>query len=233
MKLWTESTKIPTLMLGLLIIALGALLYWEWEQGRALERQLVQLKTPPVTAAATAAVLPEFVLPNADTGFPEVVSRSLFTAARRSSGVAAAGGSRSMKKGQFALVGVMITPQKHAALLRDVQTQKTETVAKDGQVRGMTLIEVAPARVVLRQGTEVEELPLNVQIGIKAPVAPPIAGANAVPNAIGLPGANPQSPSRTSSMPAPAAVQPLPKPLEGASAPKNAPPNPPSRQPTP
>lgn len=227
MKLWNEGTKIPTMMLGLLIIVLVAVLYWEWEQGRALEHRLQQLKTPPATVAATIAVLPEFVLPNADTGFPEVVSRSLFTAARRSTGVATVGGIRAMKKGQFVLVGVMITPRQVSALLRDVQTQKTEAVAKDGSVRGMTLVDVTPTRVVLRQGAEVEELPLNVQIGLRAPVnAPPGAPSPASNTPSPTLNASPQPPSRPASAPASAVVPTPPKPLDGASASKNAPPSP-------
>ena len=77
------------------------------------------------------------------------------------------------------LVGVLITPQHRSALLRDVQTNKTETVALVGVVRGITLGEVESNRVVLRQGAESEELVLNVQTGPKQPATP----QSRIPNA--------------------------------------------------
>lgn len=229
MKSWTEGVKIPSLVLVLLAVALSGVLYWEWEQGRALEQSLLQLRKVPATPANTVGVLPEFALPEAEAGFPELVSRSLFTAGRRGTGSAARGGRSAMKKGQFVLVGVMITPRLNSALLRDVQTNRTETVAQGGEVRGMTLGEVTSTRVVLRQGAEVEELPLNVQMGPKGPAAaqpatlPPAASPAVVPSSA------PPTSARPASAPASAAVPPPSKPAEGASAPKNPPPSPPSR----
>ena len=229
MKSWTEGVKIPSLVLVLMAVVLSGVLYWEWEQGRKLEQGLLQLRKVPVTPVNAVGVLPEFRLPEAEAGFPELVSRSLFTASRRGTGSAVKGGRGAMKKGQFVLVGVMITPRQSSALLRDVQTNKTETVAQGGEVRGMTLGEVTSTRVVLRQGTEVEELPLNVQMGPKGPVtAPPVAPLPAGSPTVVPPSAQ-QANARPASAPASAAVPPPPKPVEGASAPKNPPPSPPSR----
>ena len=223
--------RLNAIHLALSIVAglLVALLYWEWEQGQQLEKRLFLLRKVAPTSAHTVEVLPEFVLPSAETAFPELVARSMFVASRKSNAVGMRGGRIAMKKGQFVLVGVVVTPQQQSALLRDVQTNKTESVSINHVVRGMTLAEVAAAHVVLRLGSEFEELPLNVQTGPKGQpsvaqpqqpsasqsVAPPpmtiklsSTPASAVP---------PQSapPAVPSSVPA--------KPQEGASAPKPAP----------
>lgn len=156
---------------------IGALI-WEWNQAVRLQQELLKLRNIPAVASKPFNILPEFNLPSEEAGFPELISRSMFSVNRRSSAVSSKGGVAAMKKGQFILVGVLITPQSSSVQLRDVQTNKAETVALNGVVRGMTVGEVGPSKVVLRQGGEFEELPLNVQTGPKttaARVATPIA----------------------------------------------------------
>lgn len=210
-----------SLALAAIAVLLVGVLAWEWGQGMQLKRELLKLQTIPAVPAKPLNVLPEFVLPAEETGFPELVSRSLFSLSRRSSAAAVKGGVAAMKKGQFVLVGVLITPQRSSAQLRDVQTSKAETVALNGVVRGMTLGEVGPSRVVLRQGTESEELILNVQTGPKgaaaarAPAPPPAAAAPVAAAASApVPGASAPSPSPAATPSAPA---------RGASSPSSAP----------
>ena len=165
------------------LLLTGALL-WEWKQAMRLRQELLKLRNIPVVAAKPLNILPEFSLPPEEAGFPEFISRSLFSINRRSSAAASKGGVAAMKKGQFVLVGVLITPQRSSAQLRDVQTNKAETVALNGVVRGMTVGEVDPSKVVLRQGAESEELLLNVQTGPKttaARAAAPVAAPAPVP----------------------------------------------------
>lgn len=214
------------IVLSLIAVLLAGLLYWEWDQGMRLQQDFVKLRKIPVTPVQMKAILPEFVLPDAEAGFPELISRSLFSVSRRSSASATKGGRGAMKKGQFALVGVLITPSQRSALLRDVQTNKTETVALVGVVRGLTLGEVEPTRVVLRQGAESEELILNVQIGPKGPVVPQSSAAQTPPPASAKP--PPASPASTPASGGNPPTGSPSKPLEVASAPK-APPSPPPR----
>ena len=228
MKAAMGREKYLAIALAVVALALGGVLFWEWDQGMRLEQDLLKLRTIPVTPVPGQSILPEFALPEAEAGFPELISRSLFTVGRRSTAAGAKGGRGSMKKGQFVLVGVMITPAQRSALLRDVQTTKTETVPLVGAIRGMTLGEVEPSRVVLRQGAESDELILNVQIGPKGSAAPqtpstpapqPVAPTAAPP----LPPASGASaPARSSSSPAPGASAPQ-KPAEPASNPKPPP----------
>lgn len=162
-------------------VLLAGVLYWELDQGRRLEQDLVKMRKIPVTQVTLKPILPEFNLPSIESGFPELVSRSLFATNRRSSTSASKGGKSAMKKGQFVLVGVLVTPMQKSALLRDVQTNRTETLAQNAEVRGLTLAEVNPTRVVLRQGVEIEELILNVQVGPKGTAAPSPPPAFSVP----------------------------------------------------
>ncbi|QTN26112.1 hypothetical protein HZ993_12185 [Rhodoferax sp. AJA081-3] len=163
--------KYLAIALTLAALLLAGVLVWEWNQALNLQRELLKMRNIPAVAAKPLNILPEFSLPPEDAGFPELISRSLFSINRRSSAVASKDGVAAMKKGQFVLVGVLITPQRSSAQLRDVQTNKAETVALNGVVRGMTVGEVGPSKVVLRQGAESEELVLNVQTGPKSAAA--------------------------------------------------------------
>jgi hypothetical protein len=210
-----QEKKIAT-TLALLALLIAGVLYWEWTQGMQLRQDLIAMRNIPLTEVPQQKVLPEFKLPPAESGFPEINARSLFAPNRRPPAPPAKG-LVAMKKGQFVLVGVLITPKIHSALLRDVVTNKTQAVALQGVVRGLTVDEVESARVLLRQGDETEELVLNVQTGGK-----PGSGkspARPVPTA----------PAKTASVPSPAASAPvvLAKPVDPASAPKPPPPKPP------
>lgn len=213
MKSWIKAGGASAWVLAALCVVLSGVLYWEWMQGQDLELRLTQLRNLPTLEATTKAVLPEFSLPDAEQGFTELASRSLFSTNRRSSGVAGKGGRSAMKKGQFVLVGVMVTPRQTSVLLRDVQTNKTEAVAQDGIVRGMTVTDVTASRVVLRQGADFEELPLNVQIGPRGGGTPPGAqptNAAAQPTAAPASVAAPVHPvQRPSSAPTPPPTKPL------------------------
>ena len=228
MKAAVGRERYLTLALVLGALLLAGVLLWEWNQGMLLKRELLKMRTIPVVPAKPLNILPEFVLPAEDAGFPELVSRSMFSVNRRSSAVAGNWGVASMKKGQFVLVGVFISPQRSSAQLRDVQTNKAETVAINGVVRGMTLGEVGPSRVLLRQGAETEELTLNVQTGPKGavaarPAATPVAApaapaavpaASAPVTAASAPAAAASAPNAAASAPARAASGAAPPPID-------------------
>ena len=169
MKAATGREKYFLLAMASLSLLLAGVLLWEWERGMNLQRELLKLRKMPVTAVPPQKILPEFSLPDPETGFPELLARPIFSTSRRAFVAAAPEDAGAMKKGQFVLVGVLISPRQRSALLRDVATGKTETVAQVGVVRGMTVGQVLPGRVVLRQGEESEELLLNVLTGPKPP----------------------------------------------------------------
>lgn len=188
MKAATGREKYFLLAMASLSLLLAGVLLWEWERGMNLQRELLKLRKMPVTAVPPQKILPEFSLPDPVTGFPELLARPIFSTSRRAFVAAAPEDAGAMKKGQFVLVGVLISPRQRSALLRDVATGKTETVAQVGVVRGMTVGQVMPGRVVLRQGEESEELLLNVLTGPKppqrvqlAPTPPVVSPAIAAP----------------------------------------------------
>jgi hypothetical protein len=206
MKPVTGRTRYLTIVLALLTLLLVGVLALEWDQGQSLSQELAKLRNIPNTDPPAQAILLEFTLPDAKGGFPELLSRPLFAFGRRPPAAPNKGDTPIMKKGQFLLVGVLITPQHRSALLRDAQTNKTETVALVGVVRGLTLGEVEPGRVVLRQGAESEELILNVQTGPKGTVPARIPAVPARPQPTASP---PAVPASAASAPAVAGSHPL------------------------
>ena len=174
----TGRQKFFLLAMAALSLLLAGVLFWEWERGMALQQELLKMRKMPVTAVPAQKILPEFSLPDMETGFPEMLVRPIFSLSRRPFVAMVQADAGAMKKGQFALVGVLISPAQHSALLRDVATGKTEVVAQAGVVRGMTVGQVLPGRVMLRQGAENEELLLNVQTGPRLPQRPPVAPAS-------------------------------------------------------
>ena len=226
MKSFTVRDRYMAMFLAVMSLILLGVLLWEWEQGKKLERELLKMRTLPVTAVPPQKVLPEFTLPNKESGFPEMLARPVFSVSRRPSNVAAKDAG-AMKKGQFVLVGVLISPGTRAALLRDATTGKVQTVSQSAVVRGMTLAQVQPDRAVLRLSDESEELSLNVQTGPKlvAPQRVPVAPGQPAP---GLPGVPPApapgvpvtapKPQLSASLPAPAAAASAPQPAASAPA---------------
>jgi hypothetical protein len=231
MKADLQREKYIAIALAVAVFLLAGILFWEWDNALRLERVLLKMRNIPVTSVRALNALPEFDLPAEDPGFAEIISRSLFSVNRRSSAIASKGGVAAMKKGQFVLVGVLITPSQRSALLRDVQTNKAETIALNGAVRGMTVGEVEASRVVLRQGAESEELVLNVQTGPKRAVAPGMPPPPATVATAPSPPATPASAASAPASPASSGSKPMAppapvKPTDAASV-NQPPPGPP------
>lgn len=178
-----DRRPVPWAEGGLLLVAvaLGGALWWEWQSGLSLESSIARWRKVPVTAVPPLAIAPEFRLPDAVHGFPELLARPIFQSSRRMAVDPSANAPSAMKRGQFVLVGVLVSPATSAALLRDAETGKTETVVLGGQVRGLTLAEVNAERAVLRLGAEFEELRLALQRGAGGRVN--AGGAASVPAA--------------------------------------------------
>lgn len=195
-----------TVVLALAAVGLGVLLWWQWQQGLALERSLMRWRKLPSTPVAPLALAPDFRLPDAQAGFPEWLSRPLFWAGRRPMADGTKSGPTAFKKGQFLLVGVVVGPQYRGALLRDVETGKTEAVAEGAQIRGITLGDVAADRAVLRLGADTEELLLALQRGSRG-AGPATATPAGTP-----PGANAATagPPAGAASPPPGAISPPP-----------------------
>jgi hypothetical protein len=172
-----------------------------------------------------AKMLPAFALPPDAPSGADTVVRPLFVPTRRQAPPAAAVPVSTMKKGQFVLTGVTVTPDVSIAFLKEVANGKTVGVKKGAQVNGLTVDTVEPRHVVLRQGEESEDLSLSVQVPARTAAAPAPAvpnlfdaarAAGTPPPAPGAPTA-PGAPPSSGSPPAAGAVPP------GAPLPQGAP----------
>lgn len=145
---------------------------------------------------AEARLLPAFTLPPEGQSATDTVTRPLFVPTRRLSPPVATAAATTMKKGQFVLTGVTVLPEASYVFLRDVATGKTQSVKKGSLVNGITVELVEPRRIVLRQGDETEDLPLNIQVPARVVAAPSPSGAvPPAPGAVPAPVATPSLPS--------------------------------------
>ncbi len=168
MKLRLEPHQLPAILListaSLLVLKIGTELAWERPSGVPSPLQKAQ-DTPDLTLA----LQPEFVLPPMGKSFDAMLTRPLFTPSRRPS--ASESDTRlpsSMRRGQFTLLGVIITKEKKIAMLREIATGKVMNVQQGNEVNGMQLETLEPEKVTLKQGEEREDLVLKIQ-----PVATP------------------------------------------------------------
>ena len=214
MTLRRDRNTMTALALAAVSLVLAGVLVAEWLWSVRLERDLGKIRKygakPP-----QMALLPEFELPGPDVGFPEMLTRPIFSASRKPPPQAQQ--VSAMKKGQFTLLGVIITPAARVALLRDVNSGKPERVEQGKAVRGMTVDKVEPDRILLKQGPEVEELYLMVAKSPRPAVQPlPSGRPQLMPGMAPIPGGQPPG------VPPPGAQPGIPQPQAG-SAPAPAP----------
>lgn len=167
------SERAITVVAAVLSLLLAGAMAYEWQWGERFRHEIMKIRSLGAKAPAVA-LLPEFSLPPRETAYSETLTRPLFIPSRRGS-LTGNKGPQQMKKGQFALSGVIIVPGQRLALLRDVTTGKSERVEQGHEIRGMLAERVDAGVVVLKQGNESEELMLLVQL---APL-PQTGGGNA------------------------------------------------------
>jgi hypothetical protein len=202
----------------LALVAVGL----ETDWGRAGHFLPVVKRMAPARIA-DAGLLPAFSLAPINQVSPQAEERPLFVPTRRPVPVAVVSQASAMHKGQFLLQGTSITKDfGDVAMLKEVATNRSYVVRKGEQLNGITVDQVEPSRVLLKQGEETEDLGIKTQGPTKvAPPAPitfssifqqiaPAAPASGMP-APGMP---------VSGMPATA----VPKPPGTVAAPATSPP---------
>ena len=140
--------------------------------------------------------MPEFTLPPLEQGYPETVNRPLFVVTRRPAPPPPppTPPKPAMQKGQFILLGAIITKDVSIALLKEKSSGKTHRVKKGKEVNGITLEKVEAGKVTLTQGDDSEELTLKINAAPKPAPAPP---APANPPGQANPPARSTQPSQT------------------------------------
>lgn len=172
-KVSTEIVRVIGWGLVYLVLAGAIKLELDWRQ-----RNYPSLPVPkPVPAARVDyPIQPEFTLLPLEQGFSETTARPMFTPFR-SPPPPPAQAKPAMQKGQFVLLGALTTKDKSIALLRDVATGKAMRVEQGNAIKGITVSNVYPEKVILTQYDDNEELVLKIQQMPKQFAAP-----NVVPN---------------------------------------------------
>ncbi|MGC2459122.1 MAG: hypothetical protein WA435_14130 [Gallionellaceae bacterium] len=199
MKLRMEPQYLPALFLlscaSLFVLQIGAELRWHQLSGKQPSKSL---QSPHNGNEPTLAMKPELVLPPLERTYNQILTRPLFIPSRRPP--ASPSGSSlpsSMSKGQFTLVGVILTTDKKIAMLHEIATGKVFRVEQGKEINGMQLEKLEPEKVTLKQGDEREELLLKIQPSVKQqlaaapqpgnPANPGPAGTPAVPGQANIP----------------------------------------------
>ncbi len=156
-----NQRSLGAISLGLACFAITGMIGIELDWGRRIH------PFPPVPKPAPAVRVdypaqPEFTLLPLEQGFVETTARPLFTPVRRPPPPPAPP-APGMQKGQFVLLGALITKDNSIALLRDVATGKTMRVEQGKEIKGITLANVYPEKVILTQHNDTEELVLKIQ----------------------------------------------------------------------
>lgn len=146
---------------GLVYLALFVAIGLELDWGRRIRPALPEPKSTPA-ARVDYPIQPEFSLPPLEQGFAETTARPVFVPVRRPPPPPAPP-KPAMQKGQFVLLGALITKEKSIALLREVATGKATRVEKGKEIKGITVADIFPEKVVLTQYDDTEELALKIQ----------------------------------------------------------------------
>lgn len=149
---------------GLAYLVLAGVIEWELDWAWRIHPSLPVPKSAPA-ARVNYPIQPEFVLIPLEQGFAETMARTVFTSSRRPPAPPAppAPPKPTMQKGQFVLLGALITKDNSIALLREVATGKAIRVEQGKEINGIMVTDIFPERVVLTQHDDSEELVLRMQ----------------------------------------------------------------------
>lgn len=177
-------------------LALAGVIGLELDWGRRIHPSLPVPKPTPAVRV-DYPIQPEFALLPLEQGFAETTARPVFTPARRPPPPPAppAPPKPTMQKGQFVLLGALITKDKSIALLREVATGKATRVEQGKEIKGVTVDKVLPEKVILTQYDDSEELVLKIQSLPKPPAVFTKATTQAKPVPQGAASAVPAAPT--------------------------------------
>lgn len=168
------------LLWGVPIAIVVAALAYETDWGRDVGHDV------PVTVAATpqpvaVSLLPEYRIGGGVEARKDTVERVLFNPTRKPAPAAAqaAGAKPAAQHGLYALTGTTVIGNVATAFLREINGGKSHTVHQGETLNGLVVAEVKPDHVQLKQGDDVEDLPLKLASGPRTTVqtAPVVAAA--------------------------------------------------------
>lgn len=152
------------------------------------ERALHPVPELPAAAPVESVAYPDFRLPAREKTFTATLERPLFVPARSEAPPVPPPPPPpppSMKKGQFQLLGTLITDEGKIAVVREIASGKERQVYEGYTINGLQLETVEPTRIVFTQYDDREELQLKTLRSPKPAAAPAGAQAGKVPAATG------------------------------------------------
>ena len=180
-------SEATTLARGLMVWAVpfaivAAALGFETDWGRSVSHDApAPFAAPPQPVAV--ALLPEYRVDGGLEARKETVDRVLFNPTRRPAPPAtqSAAAASAMKKGLYTLTGTTVIGNVSTAFLREVNGGKQRSVRQGETLNGVLVADIKPDRVRLKQGDDVEDLPLKVATGPRTTVQPAVVVAAPAP----------------------------------------------------
>lgn len=153
-----------------LLLAIGGELGW----GERLQESVPE----PVAyspAPVEITIHPGFHLAPLKNTYAATVARPLFVPNRRPAPPAPPPPPPpppTMQKGQFQLLGTIITDEMKSAIIKEISSGKERQVVEGYTINGLLLELVEPSRIVFSQYDDREELRLRIQRSAKPPAVP-------------------------------------------------------------
>jgi hypothetical protein len=164
-----------------LLLLIGGELGW----GKKLVEPMPAPVVPP-SAPVNIVLPPDYRLPALEKAFAGTLERPLFVPTRRKAPPPPPPPPPAMKKGQFQLLGTIITDEIRAAIVKEVAGAKVRQLELNQTINGLRLEQIEPDKIVFTQYDDREELPLKIQPSSKAPPPGrqdgPQASGQAAPN---------------------------------------------------
>lgn len=172
------------LISALLALAIGRELGW----GENLHPPMPAPGVHP-SVPVEVALYPDFRLPAREKTFAATLERPLFVPSRSPAPPAPSAPSApppTMQKGQFQLLGTIITDEMRIAVVKEISSGKERQIVQGYTINGLQLEMVEADRIVFSQYEDQEEIRLKIQRSA-APVAKPVStlqrGQPAIPQA--------------------------------------------------
>ncbi len=150
------------------------------------ERALHPVPELPAAAPAESVTYPDFRLPAREKAFAATLKRPLFVPTRSEAPPVPPPPPPpppTMKKGQFQLLGTIITDETKIAVIREIASGKERQIYEGYTVNGLQLETVEPNRIVFTQYDDREELQLKTLRSAKPAAAPAGVQAGKTPAA--------------------------------------------------
>jgi hypothetical protein len=177
---------------AVLLVGIGSELGW----GEGLRQPLPMPEQLPSLPVAVE-LHPDFQLPLREKAFQQSLERPLFVPSRRKAPPPPPPPPPprpTMQKGQFQLLGTIITDEANIAVVREIASGKERQVYQGYTVNGLLLEVVEANRIVFTQYDEREEIGLKIQPSPKAAAkAKPAAAGGQAPASQAAPATLPQT----------------------------------------